>query len=247
MRFFILNMLFFLSLTTLLGQNKILKGKVVDKESGIGVPFASISVVNKNTGVGAIESGSFELEVSQNDTLRITSIGYKPLLFVVDLEEIESKGQILFELEPKIYELGAVQVIHLTDDFYLKKPKLDTLDLGLYKPTQPIDWDKMQFLPVENGEAGFMITGFLNDFDKDLQQRKVLKKIKQAEAFGKQRQAEREEYFNKVLVKRVTRIDDRVIDEFMEFCNFLDGQIIGKTEYEVTLLILKKYKEFLWR
>ena len=92
-----------------------------------------------------------------------------------------------------------------------------------------------------------MITGFLNAFDKDLQQRKILRKIRQAEAFKKERQAEREKYFNKDLVKRVTRIDDRVIDEFMEYCNFLDGQIIGKTEYEVTLLILEKYKTFLWR
>lgn len=231
----------------LLGQNELLKGKVVDTESGEGVPFANILVKNKNAGVGAKENGSFEFRVDSNDTLSITSIGYKPLMFVINLEELDLTEQILFKLEPTTYELDSVQVIHLTENFYLRRPTLDTLDLGLYNPSQIRDWDKMQILPAENGEAGFVITGFLNDFDKDLQQRKDLKKIKEAEAFKKQRKAEREQYFNKALVKRVTRIDDRVIDEFMEYCNFLDGQIIGKTEYEVTLLILKKYKEFLWR
>lgn len=247
MRLVILIFLLTFTLVSIRAQTQLLKGKVVDTESGNGVPFASISMINKNAGIGAKENGAFEFRVSQNDTLEITSIGYKPLQYIIDLKETDFNRQILFKLDPTVYDLDSIQVIQLTNGFYLKKPTFDTLDLGFYNPSIIRDWDKMQTLPVGNGEAGMVITGFLNAFDKDLQQRKILRKIRQAEAFKKERQAEREKYFNKDLVKRVTRIDDRVIDEFMEYCNFLDGQIIGKTEYEVTLLILEKYKTFLWR
>ena len=48
----------------------------------------------------------------------------------------------------------------------------------------------------------------------------------------------------KDLVRRVTRIDERVIDEFMDYCNFLDYEIIGKSEYEITIIVLKKYQAF---
>ena len=51
----------------------------------------------------------------------------------------------------------------------------------------------------------------------------------------------------KGLVRRVTRIDEHVIDEFMDYCNFLDYEIIGKSEYEITIIVLKKYQAFLRR
>lgn len=228
------------------GQETTLKGKVIDAKTGYPVPYASVLIKNKGKGIGATGEGKFNFRVEKQDTLQISSVGYETLVFSLN-NSLDYSFEIIFKLAPKVYDLDSIQVIQLTDNFYLKKPTFDTLDIGIRKPSIVTDWNEIQTLPVNNGEMGFIISGFLNDFDKSIQQQRIINQFKKSDEFTKKRLAEREKYFNKVLVKRVTRIDDRVIDEFMEFCNFLDGQIIGKTEYEITLLILEKYKTFLIR
>lgn len=231
-----------------LGQEESLRGKVIDAKTGFPVPYASVLIKNKSRGIGATGEGKFRFPIENGDTLQISSIGYETLTLSLNFDEIDFSKENIFKLSPTVYELDSIEVIQLSDDFYLKRPKRDTLSLGIYKPSQIRDWNKIQTIPyMQNGEIGMVITGIFNDFDKKIQQEKIIKAFEESEAFKIKRQEEREKYFNKELVKRVTRIDDRVIDEFMEFCNFLDGQIIGKSEYEVTLLILKKYKAFLIR
>lgn len=243
-------LVFYLSLFTAissLAQNDLLKGKVIDSETGFPVPYASILLVNKNQGMGANNEGRFQFKIDSGDTLQISSIGYETLTLALIPNELDLSKVNTFKLKPAVYELDSVEIYELSDNFYLKKPKRDTLDIGLVLPEKVRDWNQMQTLPLKTGDAGIVITGIFNDFDKSIKQQRIINEFNKAAEFAKQRQAERERYFNKELVKRVTRIDDRVIDEFMEFCNFLDGQIIGKSEYEITLLILKKYKEFLVR
>lgn len=233
--------------TSAMSQEERLRGQVINGKTGLPVPYASVLIANKGKGMGATDKGKFNFLIENGDSLRISSIGYETLTLLINFEELDLSIENKFELQPTVYELDSIEIMQLSDNFYLKKPKLDTLDLGFYNPRYIMDWTEINTLPNTNGLAGFTITGILNSFDKDLKQKKIINEFKKSEEFKKQRQAEREKYFNKELVKRVTRIDDRVIDEFMEFCNFLDGQIIGKTEYQVTLLILKKYKEFLVR
>ncbi|KYG78302.1 MULTISPECIES: carboxypeptidase-like regulatory domain-containing protein [Roseivirga] len=231
-----------------IGQEELLRGKIVDAKTGFAVPYASVLLSNKSQGMGASGEGKFRFEVENGDTLQISSIGYETLQLLIDRDKLDFDKENVFELKPAVYELDSIEIIQLSDNFYLKRPKLDTLELGIYRPRIIRDWNQMQTIPfAHEGQMGITISGFLNSFDKKIQQEKIINEFKKSKEFKKQRQAEREKYFNKELVKRVTRIDDRVIDEFMEYCNFLDGQIIGKTEYQVTLLILKKYKEFLVR
>ncbi len=228
------------------GQERQLRGKVIDAQTGNPVSYASVLIKNKGRGMGATGEGKFKFNITLNDTLQISSIGYETLTLPIT-EQLDLTEEQIFKVFPTVYDLDSIQVIQLTDDFYLKRPKFDTLDLGLPKPSIIRDWNQIQTLPLTNGEAGIVITGFLNDFDKNIRQQRIINAFEKADQFTKERITKREKYFNKDLVKRVTRIDDRVIDEFMEFCNFLDGQIIGKSEYEITLLILEKYKAFLVR
>ena len=137
----------------------------------------------------------------------------------------------------------------MKDNFYLKKPIWDTLEIEnpYLNTTNPTDWTKSNIISNTDGSVGFAITGFLNSFDKDLQQKKYLERFKKAEKFRTDRKAELEKKFNKVFVKDITDIDDRIIEEFMEFCNFSNGEILRATEYELTVMILARYKEFLVR
>jgi Family of unknown function (DUF5686)/CarboxypepD_reg-like domain len=75
-----------LSVQPVIGQKKILAGKILDEHSEEGVPFAS--VLFKNTTVGGLtdSSGSFSLHFGKwpSDTLEITCVGYQPYLLVVN-------------------------------------------------------------------------------------------------------------------------------------------------------------------
>lgn len=57
----------------------VIKGKIAD-ESGIGIPFSAIGLIEKNFGTITFEDGTFTLialEQHQQDTLVISAVGYK--------------------------------------------------------------------------------------------------------------------------------------------------------------------------
>ena len=232
------------------GQIKefVFKGKVIDADKNTAVAFASIKIVDQGSGVASDEKGNFSFAARVGEQIRVSSIGYHPQMLIITEDYLNTEEVILIRLLPKTYELDSIEVIQLRDNFYLKKPIWDTLDIkNPYLSRTPRNWDNVNTIGNTDGSAGFAITGFLNSFDKDLQQRKYLQRIKEAQKFREERKVELEKRFNKAMVKRITRIDDRVIDEFMTFCDFRDGVILRSTEYELTKLILEKYRLFLLR
>ena len=183
------------------------------------------------------------------DEIRITSVGYKPWFYTISEIDRKDKRAYIVQMDLKVYELEEVEVFELSDNFYLKKPKRDTLEIDnpFLNTVNPRDWNYSQFVPNTNGQAGFALTGLFNAFDRRVIQEKKLNELRKAKEFTQERQKIREQYFNKDIVSRITRIDDRVVDEFMDYCDFLDYEIIGKSEYEMTVLVLKKYHAFLRR
>lgn len=241
-----------ISTSVCLGQNDStfrFHGKVIEKGTFRPLSFASILVVNKRKGTASKSDGGFSFQVNIGDEIRITSVGFEPWFYTISEVDREDKRPYMVQMEEKVYELEDVEISELSDNFYLKRPPRDTLKIAnpFLNTENPTDWSKSQIVPLENGQAGFAITGIFNSFDRQLQQKKKLKELREAERFIKERKTEREKYFNKEMVRRITRIDERVIDEFMEYCAFLDGEIIGKSEYEITLKVLQRYKSFLRR
>jgi hypothetical protein len=233
-----------------LGQQDsfVFKGQAIDAETKEGIGFATVLLTNKNKGTATDNKGDFIIQVETGDILRLSSVGYHAQVIIITAEFKESKEAIPIFLLPKTYELDSVEVIQMSDNFYLKKRVWDTLTINNpYLGANPRDWGKTNVLPNTNGLAGVTITGFLNSFDKDLQQKKYLQRFAEAEKFKTERKAALEKKFNKTFVKAITGIDDRVIEEFMEFCDFRDGVILRSTKYELTVLILEKYKQFLMR
>ena len=67
----------------------LLKGTVVDEETGNQIPFVNIAILNKDIGTVTGETGQFGLKVNTdiNDTVRVSMIGYKPkLIRIGDLQ-----------------------------------------------------------------------------------------------------------------------------------------------------------------
>ncbi|MHA7099993.1 carboxypeptidase-like regulatory domain-containing protein [Roseivirga pacifica] len=241
-----------LSVGTLFSQEGTpfeLKGRVVDSETGDPITFASIVITTRKKGLASNHIGEFEFEAQVGDVVKITSIGYNDYHLILTEDFAKEENRITFFMDSKAYVLDSVVVFHMTDNFYLKKKKWDTLQVEnpYLNTVNPTDWSKTQFIPNTDGTAGVSIAGLLNVFDKKHKQQQRLKKLEEASEFEKKRKAKIDAKFNKKLVKRVTRIDDRVIDEFMDFCNFRDAEILYASEYELTMKILDRYKAFLIR
>ncbi|MCK0159449.1 carboxypeptidase-like regulatory domain-containing protein [Allomuricauda sp. F6463D] len=88
-------------------------GSIVDKNSKEVLPYVNIGVVGKNIGTVSNNNGDFQIELNEkydNDTLKISIIGYKSLIFKVsNFKNIILKNPTL-QLEEEITELQEVVV-----------------------------------------------------------------------------------------------------------------------------------------
>ena len=227
-----------------------LKGRLIDAEYKDPVRYATILVVNRNKGTSSSFQGKFNIPVFLGDKIRFSSIGYETLEIEVDESTIESLGEeLMLFMIPKVYELDSVVVFELGDDFYLKRKRGEPIQIiGLPTPPEnPTDWTKPQVTWGTEYGGGVTISGLLNIFDRKLQEQKKLDRMMTAKNLQLTRREKITSKFNKKFVKMITGIDDRVIDEFMQFCNFSDHYILQASEYELTLGLIDKYKLFLRR
>jgi len=61
-------------------------GKLVDRHSGLPIPYANIGIVNKNIGTVSNANGEFKIELNikeDNDTLFISCIGYERKAYLI--------------------------------------------------------------------------------------------------------------------------------------------------------------------
>ncbi|OGU38711.1 MAG: hypothetical protein A2315_14280 [Ignavibacteria bacterium RIFOXYB2_FULL_35_12] len=90
-------------------------GKLVDRHSGLPIPYANIGIVNKNIGTVSNANGEFKIELNikeDNDTLFISCIGYERKAYLISnfKNSYRSSDQNIIELQPKIYALAEVVV-----------------------------------------------------------------------------------------------------------------------------------------
>jgi hypothetical protein len=89
------------------------KGSIVDKNSKETLSYVNIGVVGKSIGTVSNNKGSFQIELDEkydNDTLKISSIGYKPLIFRVSNFKTIILNNPSIQLEEEITDLQEVVV-----------------------------------------------------------------------------------------------------------------------------------------
>ncbi|MBO3699628.1 carboxypeptidase-like regulatory domain-containing protein [Roseivirga sp. E12] len=227
-----------------------LKGQLLDSATKRPMAFASVLVLNKNKGIASNPAGNFEIPVNLGDSIKISSVGYADYTFVVTSEMRKQGYMKIIEMTEEALALDDFRIYQMSDNFYLRRKVLDTLDppvKGVNVLGMPLYGPPSKFVPQESGDVTLLSIPIFQEISKNPKQARIIRKMEEASDFQAQRKREREKYFNKDLVKRVTRIDDRVIDEFMEFCNFLDGEILGRSEFDITKKILIRYQAFLRR
>ncbi len=82
----------------ILGQSLEIKGIVRDKNK-VGIPCATISLKNKTQGYIADEKGYYQLKVSPNDTLMVSSPGFEPSY--ISIKNVVVLSPLFIYLSPK--------------------------------------------------------------------------------------------------------------------------------------------------
>ena len=105
--FLTLSVLLFTSLTPLLSQE--LKGIVINKENNFPIPFASIWVVDLNSGASCNSQGKFSLDFSlpQTMNLKVSAIGYTSSIVTLNKKDTSS---ITIALSPSHIELQEMEI-----------------------------------------------------------------------------------------------------------------------------------------
>ncbi len=95
---------------TLFAQDSI-SGQIYDSVSKEPIQFANVGILNSGIGTISNENGEFVIIFNENitidDTLRISIIGYKKLDIIFSSESVQNTE---YYLEPMIYELNEVVV-----------------------------------------------------------------------------------------------------------------------------------------
>lgn len=113
--------IFFIGVVSINAQQEkiILEGVIID-ENNMTIPYASITIINKNNGTSSTEEGGFSLSVSKEnlkDSLLISSIGFESLkLKIQDFINNKNKNIIIKE---HVTSLSTVEIIKNID--YVKR------------------------------------------------------------------------------------------------------------------------------
>lgn len=104
-------LLFFGQFSLLYGQDTAIKGKIVDSQTALPVPFASIKIKAKMLGVVSNGNGDFQIprEYSQAaDSIIISCIGYTTK--IVAFQDLQDSVFNLIKIAPSISSLGEIVV-----------------------------------------------------------------------------------------------------------------------------------------
>jgi hypothetical protein len=110
-------------------------GKILAKKSMTSLPYVNIGVVGKNMGTVSNFDGDFKLELDKkydSDTLKISMIGYKPLIYKVSdfKKSIKENPNILMEEEVTDLEEFVVSSKGLKEKVLGNKTTSKTMSLG---------------------------------------------------------------------------------------------------------------------
>ena len=86
-----INLLFLLLISFLLGHSQFVNGKVIDNETGLGIPFSKIYCLETETGVQADSSGKWQLKnvIYNRMTIQVSATNYESKILIVDSSELE--------------------------------------------------------------------------------------------------------------------------------------------------------------
>lgn len=222
-----------------------LKGVIYDNKTSERIPYVHIIETGHHKGTAADNNGNFSISADLNDTLKFTAIGYEDYkLFISD--SLRNGSYLVVRLNSRTYLLDNLN-FYANDPmhgFYLKDIKRDTIHIAGAKGYSSA---ALSGTPA----AGGYITDFANLFNSHHRQEKKLAGILVTEELTRQEQQEKKkqdelinEKYSIELVKRITDLQGKKLEDFIEKYKPSNRFILRATKYEIALQIVNSYRDY---
>lgn len=224
-------------LSTQLKAQLTLVGRTMTTTEGEVVQLASI--ININSGVRKISnrSGYFTIQVKQTDTLIVTAIGYDSLrLTSLHFDTSKNIDSILVWMKPKAARLKEVKIV-------ASNPKRDSLARAAaeFLKTDPLMNNYDRILNREKGGLMSPLTAIYQQFSKE---GRDMAHFEDFVAYMEKQKLVDKRY-NRNVVKRVTKLHELQLDEFMVFCKLNKDFVIESSDYDLIKAIQDCERNFM--
>ncbi len=211
------------------------KARLIDKLSGVPVPYANVINLRTRGGTTTDINGYFSMEMLNVDTMLISVLGYSKERITIPLDYKQNNIQ-QYELEAERYPIDNVDIIGKKREFSfgdLGTGKVDSLSPELrattwaYKPK----WWQAILQPLKYAEYN----------SKSEKERRQMREALATEADWQRLS----KYYNQEMVYKITGLEGANADTFMMYFN-ANNKLSGKsTEYDVREAIVKIYDQYL--
>lgn len=238
---------FLLSIDDINGQTVYaLEGRLFNSQDSSFVPASNIYTLPGKKGNMSDPNGYFYMEITFEDTLYVSTIGFKTYK-VYCAELIEQKDfRIHIFLEPKVYQLREVNILgSMTyEEFRKELLELPLAEEQFIDFDIPWEWYGSMDMPYSGGFGvtfSGIFSGLYDRYGKEGKQKAKVAELKEEKStndyiFSK---------FNPYIIQRATGIDDEdEIIRFMEYCQFSDYFIVNATEDELIHALVQRYKMY---
>lgn len=228
-----------------------ISGLIVDDSTGQAVPYAQVFNESKQAGCISDKAGHFKMRGDIGDTLVFSQVGYFGKVQLVGDLNLDSRMEV--RIRPRFYEIAEVRIMRWGSyaDFKrsvlaLELPETQTDQLRDYlfavsqaevKGALKEEEVRKALSPEPGKPLGAMSVPILSREDlQRINYAKVLEKEKEQRIINQK--------YNRDIIRKVTNIHNDEIIDFMGFCNFSNEYLLQATEYEIVVMIEKKYQEY---
>ena len=240
-------------------QEKVeFKGVVYRSDTNERLPFANVISIMQKTGVPTDEMGRFRIEVTLEDTIKFSYLGYNDVFIPVNEESLAMRNNLLVQISPRVYELSQVTVRNLRDMPGFVQREEDRKQLAIIglpnRPplvSNPLNYYKSSIGFGSSGGGmggGVVLTGLLtallSNFDNYYKQ---LKKLEILEARERQEKAVQKLYqdkFSEEIVSEIVKLEGADLNEFMERYKPHPVFLTMANDYDLTEYLLEKLESY---
>jgi hypothetical protein len=243
-----ISVLIIIKAVTMTGQISSVHGRIMEGDSQWPVYRVLIQNVSSHRWASSDTSGFFHLPAAAGDTLVFSASGYYHRLEIVTDFILNTAVFRPFKMDPLVYPIREANVFApgTYDQFKqkfisldLSKDKTEVLRRNLQQESVLAARDAYRKVQEKQKIGGGVGVPILTPKEKEMI------KLRAILAAGNQKKQVYKK-FNPVLVKKITGINtDEEILEFMAYCSFSDELIRNTNEYDLMVMIARKYEEFL--
>ncbi len=216
-----------------------LSGNIINDEDQ-PLSFATVTNLTTETGVISNEEGFFYLTFQQNDTIRISSVGFEPAFIYFGDTAQANNYDLQIRMSEQTYELENVTVFAFKDVESFKRAILEMDDVPEESPkvVVPGSYDG----PRREPKASPLnpVSFIASQFSRRAKYERMAREAKQD--YDRRQRLSRK--YNREMVGEITGLTDGSLDDFMIFCRFEDDFIERSSQYDLVLAINRCYTDF---